>query len=218
MGSPPEELRPRELDHRDATFAVVLGVRAVKPTPEWTATIVGRWQYGNAEPCPDGDDVTYRKGMAFLDGHGTIEDWGAGTGYARRFVDPKRVPRRRRQPEPRRRPHRRPARAIARTPTASSCATSSSTIPDWRTILENALRSFRRRMVLVVFTPFAAETHEIALVAGHPRPGASARTIWWRHFEGSTGARRRVETNTEYLREHVFYLERRSAPSADGVS
>ena len=36
-----EELRARELAHRDATYAVVLGVRAVKPTPEWTATIVG---------------------------------------------------------------------------------------------------------------------------------------------------------------------------------
>jgi SAM-dependent methyltransferase len=204
-----EELRPRELEHRDATFAVVLGVRAVKPTPEWTATIVGRWQYGNAAPFPDGDDVTYRKGMAFLDGHGTIEDWGAGTGYARRFAT------------------RSTYRAVDGSPSLgvdrvvdlrryrsdADCIFMRHVLehnPEWRTILENALGSFRRRMVLVVFTPFADETHEIGSWRGIPDLALRKADVV-ACFAGLDWREETVETNSEYLREHVFYLERRSA-------
>jgi SAM-dependent methyltransferase len=204
-----EELRARDLEHRDATYAVVLGVRAVKPTPEWSATIVGRWQYGNAAPFAYGDDVTYRKGMAFLDGHGTIEDWGAGTGYARRFVTQSDY------------------RAIDGSPSLEidrvvdlrtyhsepDCIFMRHVLehnPDWRAILENALRSFRRRMVVVVFTPFAAETHEIASWHGIPDLAFRKEDLV-AHFDGLAWHEETVATNTEYLREHVFYLERRAS-------
>src|SRR3712207_6253822 len=41
------------------------------------------WDYSAYDqPTAYGDDTTYSKGMAFLDGHGTIEDWGCGTAYA----------------------------------------------------------------------------------------------------------------------------------------
>lgn len=204
-----EELRPRELAHRDATYAVVLGIRAVKPTPEWSATIVGRWQYGNAAPFAYGDDVTYRKGMAFLDGYGTIEDWGAGTGYARRFVT------------------RSPYRAIDGSPSLeidqvadlrtyrseADCVFMRHVLehnPDWGAILANALRSFRRRMVLVVSTPFAAETQEIASWHGIPDLAFRKEDLIG-HFDDLAWHEETVATNTEYLREHVFYLERRTA-------
>jgi SAM-dependent methyltransferase/glycosyltransferase involved in cell wall biosynthesis len=204
-----EELRARELDHRDASYAVVLGVRAVKPTPEWTATIVGRWQYGNAAPFPYGDDVTYRKAIGWLDGHGAIEDWGAGTGYARRFV---------RESE---------YRAIDGSPSLAvdgvvdlrtyrseaDCILLRHVLEhsaDWQRILENALRSFRRRMVLVVSTPFAAETQEIATWQGIPDL-AFRKDELVAHFDGLAWREETVATNTEYLREHVFYVERPSA-------
>lgn len=32
--------------------------------------------------------------------------------------------------------------------------------PDWRMILQNALASFRKRLVVVFYTPFSAETHD----------------------------------------------------------
>jgi SAM-dependent methyltransferase len=203
-----EELRPGELAHRDATYAVVLGVRAVKPTPEWTASIVGRWQYGNAAPFPYGDDVTYRKGMGFLDGHGTIEDWGAGTAYARRFVT--------------RSPYRAldgsPSLAVDRVVDLRTYRSDADCIfmrhvlehnPEWRRILENALASFRRRMVLVVFTPFADETHEIASWRGIPDLALRKQDLV-ACFDGLVWREETFETNTEYLREHVFYLERRT--------
>lgn len=204
-----EELRPRELEHRDATYAVVLGVRAVKPTPEWTATLVGRWQYANAAPFPYGDDVTYRKGLAFLDGHGTIEDWGAGTGYARRFAV------------------RSPYRAVDGSPSLgvdrvvdlrtyrsdADCIFMRHVLehnPDWRTILDNALQSFRRRMVLVVFTPFALETQEIATWQGIPDLAFRKEELVAR-FGGFVWREESVASNTDYLREHIFYLERAAA-------
>jgi SAM-dependent methyltransferase len=204
-----EELRTRELAHRDATYAVVLGVRAVKPTPEWTATIVGRWQYGNATPFAYGDDVTYRKGMAFLDGHGTIEDWGAGTGYARRFLTQSEY----------RAIDGSPSLEVDRVVDLRAYSSDADCIflrhvlehnPDWRRILENALRSFRRRMVLVVFTPFAAETQEIASWQGIPDLAFRKEDLV-AYFEGVAWREEAVVTNTEYLREHVFYLERPTA-------
>jgi hypothetical protein len=204
-----EELRARELEHRDATYAVVLGIRAVKPTPEWNASIVGRWQYGNAAPFAYGDDVTYRKGLEWLDGHGLIEDWGAGTGYARRFVA------------------RSPYRAVDGSPSLgvdrvvdlrtyrsdADCIFMRHVLEhnaDWRTILANALGSFRRRMVLVVFTPFAAETHEIASWRGIPDL-ALRKDELVACFEGFDWREEVLDTNTEYLQEHVFYLSRRAA-------
>lgn len=203
-----EELRPRELEHRDAVYAVVVGVRAVKPTPEWTATIVGRWQYGNAAPFPYGDDVTYRKGLAFLDGHGTIEDWGAGTGYARRFVTQSTY----------RALDGSPSLEVDRVVDLRTYRSDADCIfmrhvlehnPDWRRILENGLRSFRRRMVLVVFTPFAAETHEIGSWHGIPDLAFRKEDLV-AYFDGLAWREETVDSNTEYLREHVFYLERRA--------
>ena len=58
---------------------------------------------------------------------------------------------------PRCRRHR-PGRLHLDRPTASSCGTCSSTTCRWQGILRNALASFRRRMVLVVHTPFVRAT------------------------------------------------------------
>ena len=201
-----EELRARDLTHRDATYAVVLGVRAVKPTAEWTASMIGRWQYGNAAPFPYGDELTYRTSMAFLDGHGTIEDWGAGTGYARRFVRQSRY----------RAVDGSPSIGVDRVVDLRSYRSDADCIllrhvlehnPDWRQILENALRSFRRRMVIVVFTPFAAETHEIGSWRGIPDLALRKEDLV-ACFDGLEWREESIATNTEYLREHVFYLER----------
>jgi SAM-dependent methyltransferase len=202
-----QELRPRELEERDAAYAVALAVRAVKPTPEWAANMMGRWGYANAAPFPYGDDATYRRGMTFLDGHGAIEDWGAGTGYARRFVTCS------------------PYRAVDGSPSlgvdtvadlrtyrsAPDCIFMRHVLehnPEWRRVLENALRSFQRRMVLVVFTPFADETQEIGSWSGIPDLAFRKEDLL-AYFEGLECREESIPTDTAYLREHVFYLERR---------
>ena len=188
----------------------MLGVRAVKPTPDWTATIVGRWQYGNAAPFPYGDDVTYRKAIAYLDGHGTIEDWGAGTGYARRFVQQSAY------------------RAIDGSPSLEVDG-----VVDLRTYrsggrlhppaprprAQRGLAAHPRERAPVVPPAHGRssssrrsppETHEIASWQGIPDL-AFRKDELVAHFDGLAWREETVATNTEYLREHVFYLERPSA-------
>jgi glycosyltransferase involved in cell wall biosynthesis/SAM-dependent methyltransferase len=202
-----DELRANELAHRDADYPVVITVRAERPTGEWEATRVGRWQYANREPFAYGDDTTYRKGMAFLDGHGTIEDWGAGAGYARRFIE------------------RSPYRGIDGSPSLGveciadlrdyqsdvDCIFMRHVLEhnaDWGLILDNALRSFRKRMVLVVFTPFAARTREIGSWSGIPDLAFRKRDLVDR-FGDLVHREETLVTGTQYGREHIFYLERR---------
>jgi glycosyltransferase involved in cell wall biosynthesis/SAM-dependent methyltransferase len=202
------ELRPHEIAHHDGDYPVVLTVRAEKPTPEWLGNMLGRWRYANAAPFPCGDDVTYRKGMAHLDGHGAIEDWGAGTGYARRFVT------------------RSDYRAVDGSPSLDvDCVTDlrhyRSEVDcvfmrhvlehnlDWEPILLNALASFRRRMVLILFTPFASRTQEIGSWSGIPDVAFRKQDLL-RHFAGLHVREESVVTHSQYRHEHVFYLERRA--------
>ena len=46
----------------------------------------GKWNYEYVDQFAYGDETSYRKGMAYLDGHGVIEDWGCGTAWAKRYV------------------------------------------------------------------------------------------------------------------------------------
>jgi len=81
----------------------------------------------------------------------------------------------------------------------------------WREILRNALGSFRRRMVLVLFTPFADEVTEIgyskelgvpdlSLVQSEIEQELAAFGVEWRMES--------LQTNTQYGVEHIFYIWR----------
>src|SRR6185369_8692943 len=52
----------------------------------YSPSMLGAWSYGSFAEFSYGDDTTYEKGIAFLDGHGTIEDWGCGFAHAKTFV------------------------------------------------------------------------------------------------------------------------------------
>lgn len=81
------ELAPHELDAHDEEYPVTVAIAARKGAEDQRAPMVDRWQYAAGEEFPYDDAESYRRGMAFLDHPGeTIEDWGCGTGYARRFV------------------------------------------------------------------------------------------------------------------------------------
>jgi hypothetical protein len=172
----------------------------------------GAWRYDEVPEFNYGDDVTIRKGIAFLEGHGTIEDWGCGFGHARRFVTTSTY--------------------IGVDGSATSAdkivdlATYTSNVDcifmrhilehnaDWRRILANAVASFRKRMVLVIFTPLAATTHQIATSDGLsltsvPVPDISFRkddlTEFFRHLSYSEES---LQTDTQYRTEHVFYIQK----------
>lgn len=174
--------------------------------------MIGKWNYQNiGEPFAYGDDTTYRKGVAFLDGHGAIEDWGCGTAYAKKFVKKSRYVG----------IDGSPSRFVDKVVDLRYYMSKADCIfmrhvlehnHDWRNILANAVGSFRKRMVLIIFTPFSNKTRRIPTpkrVTSSLAPYISFRKEDLIEFFGPLKYKdESVETNTEYKREHIFYIER----------
>lgn len=112
-----------------------------------------KWNYDNVKnPFPYGEQTSYKLGMVFLDGFGDIEDWGCGTAFAKTFVTKSNY------------------KGIDITPSAfmdkivdletykssTDCIFMRHVLEhnhNWKNILQNALNSFQKRMVLILFTP-----------------------------------------------------------------
>jgi hypothetical protein len=176
----------------------------------------GRWDYSGLEQFAYGEDTTYKKGIAFLDGHGTIEDWGCGTAYARRFV-----------------------RKSAYVGIDGSPSTFADQVADlhqyrsntecifmrhvlehnheWQQILSNALESFTKRLALVIFTPFVETTHVVTSWHGIPDIAFNKDELT-RLLRPFPYREESLVTRTTYGFEHIFYVRRgrRSAPQAQG--
>lgn len=121
------------------------------------------WDYSKIEvPTPYWGDETYRKAIAFLDGPGVLEDWGCGTAYAKQFVKQATYVG----------VDSSPSRFNDVTETLSTRSSRPEAILlrhvlehnfNWDKILINAIASFQKRMVLVIFTPFnCCGTFELA--------------------------------------------------------
>ena len=124
---------------------------------------VGKWDRlyrAVVDPEPYGLTPTYEMGVEWLAPCDWIEDWGCGKGWVRTLVTPERY------------------RGIdgSQSPFADEIvdlAEYRSEAPGifmrhvlehdfrWPAILDNALASVTERMVLVLFTPFADETHNV---------------------------------------------------------
>jgi hypothetical protein len=172
--------------------------------------MAGAWNYDNLPKFHYGDDTTYRKGIAFLDGHGTIEDWGCGFMHARTFVTSSRyvgVDGSSRQADK--------IVDLSEYTSAADCIFMRHVLEHnvgWRRILANAVASFTKRMVLIIFTPFAATTRVIATathVTSVPTPDISFRkedlTDYFKPFNCREES---LNTDTQYHAEHVFYIEK----------
>lgn len=83
---------------------------------------------------------------------------------------------------------------------------------DWKKVLKNAVGSFTERLAIVIFTPFASVTHEIAHNAPHgvDVPDMSFKKsdieeyfkdLKWQLIEN-------LKTKTGYGVEHVYLVER----------
>lgn len=170
---------------------------------------LGKWDnwFRNARsPRAFGRGATYKKAASFLGDLPLIEDWGCGLAWFRQFVRPEQY------------------RGVD-----GSCSPFADLIvdlceytsnvdgilirhvlehnDDWETVLLNALKSFRQKMCLIVFTPFAATTTRTAvqeLSPGKRVPSYSfSKQDLTRHFDGiSSWREERVGSET------VFYLEK----------
>jgi len=166
----------------------------------------GKWNYRHVRQFAYGDETSYRRGMAFLDGHGAIEDWGCGTAWAKRFatksayigIDVSKS--------------RFADRVVdLRTYTShADCIFMRHVLEhnqDWKTILTNAVGSFRRRMALVIYTPFGDETRQIASWSGIPDISFREEdlTDCFRHLRSS---KEQLLTGTQYGMERIFFIEK----------
>jgi hypothetical protein len=172
-----------------------------------------RWDsiyQATVEAQPYGDSLTYQKAAQFLGGLAEVEDWGCGWAWFRRYL---------------------PAGVRYKGIDGSSSqwvdevadlAAYTSKVEGillrhvlehnytWQAVLSNAVKSFTRRLVLILFTPFSDVTQVLAVNQTLGVPDiAFARTDLIRCF---TGLKWRLEenlpTNTQYGIEHVFYLEK----------
>jgi len=200
------ELSVAELDVRDPEYPVTITIKATTAHGGFRTSMTERWNYSNQESFPYDDETSYRKGMEFLDGHGRIEDWGAGTAYAKRFVS---------------------RSAYAAIDGSSSqyadavvdLQTYTSTTDcifmrhvlehnwGWRAILKNALASFRRRMTLIVFTPFGPSELNLADHGGIPDLALNKQELL-AYLEGLSVREETIQSRTEYGTETIFYVER----------
>jgi SAM-dependent methyltransferase len=164
--------------------------------------------YDRADVPPIYGDETYEKPLQWLlETCDSIEDWGCGYGYARKFVPEGRY------------------RGIDGSPEAGPYADEITDLTkytssadgifirhilehnwDWRDILENAIGSFRKRMVLILFTPFAKHTDPLTM--GPFIDLSFRREDITDYFTGLDVTEEHLVTNTQYRQEHLFYLER----------
>jgi SAM-dependent methyltransferase len=161
---------------------------------------------------------TYEKPLRWLlETCDSIEDWGCGYGYARRFI-----------PAPR-------YFGVDGSPEASPYADLICDLQDretevdgifirhilehnmdWRPIMENAMKSFRKRLVLVLFTPFSDNmTVPLAGKANGLLDIAFYKPDIIEYFEGFSWSEEHLMTDSQYREEHIFYVSRENKPLAD---
>jgi hypothetical protein len=179
---------------------------------------LGKWDnwYKDLSPTREGirlyaDATTYLMAAAFLADVEEVEDWGCGAGGFRRFCLGK-------------------YRGIdgSQTPFADQIADLSSYNStaaaillrhvlehnrDWERILASAVHSFKQKLCIVIFTPFAEKTEVIAenLAVGVDVPDISFnRSDLEQHFQDLPWRLvEDVETHSQYGREHVYFIWRR---------
>lgn len=167
-----------------------------------------RWYSLVDEEEPFGLTPTYQLGADYLADCATVEDWGCGKGWMRKLVEPERY------------------RGID-----GSWSRFADEVVDlehyrsdveglfmrhvlehnygWRRILANAVASFSRRLVLVIFTPMGEATREIAFA---PDPGVPDISFAVEDITGAFNGHRwstqSLETATQHGVETIFLVEK----------
>lgn len=165
-----------------------------------------------------GDDTTIVLGMRFLNTPDivTIEDWGCGYGGLKLYLAPHQE----------------------YTGIDGSCSRFADKIadleryrssadavflrhvldhnPNWAKVLDNAVASFKKRMVLVLFTPYQEMTRVIREYPDWGGSGCSMFDIGFRREDITErltdcdwSSQENIPTRTGYAVEHIFYLDRR---------
>jgi hypothetical protein len=118
------------------------------------------WTYKAEIPFAYGAEATYILAAQWLDGHGDVEDWGCGSGWARQFFTKSRYTGLDgswskfcdKQVE------------LQEYTSSSDCILIRHVLDhnhNWRGVLQNAVASFKKRLAVVTFMPFSTETYSV---------------------------------------------------------
>lgn len=178
----------------------------------FTGSSAGKWDYTQCHHTASyGDDTTYRIGAAFLESL-SIEDWGCGLGWFKKFhaggyvgIDGSKSEASDVVGDLSGRTQASPEGIFMRHVLEHN--------ENWQVILRNAVRAFRRRMAIAVFTPFDEKTTRLT-VPWAPIPDLSlaradfASILWG---EGDVQIEvQHVQSKTFYGAETVFLVEKRA--------
>jgi hypothetical protein len=182
-------------------------------------TNMGKWEpafRGLTQPVPFGDTRTYELGARFLSDCTEIEDWGCGSGWLRRYLAPGQ--------------HYRGIDGTA-TPFTDEIVDLTTYRSDteaifmrhvlehnyaWRDILAGAIASFRRKLVLVLFTPLEPQLRELAFWDEYGVPDLALPEFEvTAAFAGCSFRRQDLHTATQYGAETVFYVQSGLAENHD---
>lgn len=119
--------------------------------------IKGLWDYSGVEHMcfSDHDQASYKKAATFLGD--TVEDWGCGTGWAERYfknykgIDGSASKYLKEEDTVDLRHYTSKVENILLRQTLECCG-------DWRLVLNNAIRSFEKKLCIVISTPLVEET------------------------------------------------------------
>jgi len=172
-----------------------------------TQDVLGKWFYGNLPSLPYGEETSYRKAIEFLDGPYIIEDWGCGVAYAKRFVKEGQYI----GIDGSKSLHRDKV-ADLRTYRSNASAILIRHILEhnfeWQKILENALASFQKKLVLILFTPFAETTKQIGCTLRGVPDLSFRKEDLMEYLAPFKPVEESLQTDTQYGQEHMFYLTR----------
>jgi GT2 family glycosyltransferase len=169
-------------------------------------SMIGLWPLDKVEnKFPFGDTTSYKKAMEFLDGCETVEDWGCATAFAAQFL--------------------KSGKYIGIDGSNNKFCDTVADLRnyksksdgilirhvlehnfDWDSILKNAIESFQKKLVLILFTPFAESTKQIA-TNWSDIPDLSFRELdLIEHFKYFNFTKELLHTNTQYGQECIFYI------------
>jgi SAM-dependent methyltransferase len=212
QGLAASEITPKELDFYDPEYQVTIGIMARKADASSREPMEDRWNYAGKDQFAYDEDTSYQKGIAFLDGQGKIEDWGCGTAYAKRFVTKSQY--------------------LGVDGSASDYADLKADLQTyksdtdcifmrhvlehnwgWRAVAANAASSFRKRMVLIVFTPFGDSDQCMATNDGIPDLQLDREELL-SYFKGCAIREESLSSKTEYGQETIFYIDKEPSAGA----
>lgn len=178
-------------------------------------SMLGKWDkwYKNIDKMGSfryGDTITYRLAADFMADVAEVEDWGCGTGGFKRFYKGKYI-----GVDGSTNPFVDKVADLREYKSNVDGIVMRHVLEhnyDWKLVLENAIASFNKKLCIILFTPFATDTKEIAHNKKH---GVDVPDIAFckdeieSFFEGLKWKMESHETKTGYGIEHIYFIEKK---------